>query len=264
MIHLVTYSADNMTRSREVCVQAAKENGADNVYEYTENMLYGSGDFLKNNRDIITAERGKGFWIWKPFIINHVIRDWCKDGDILIYCDAGVKLINNVSHIIEVMDQDIFLFSNGHNHIHWCKKDVIQAINYEKIVEISRTEQGAGIRVDENYNNYQQVQASVIFFKVNQNTRNFIKEWLLWCQMPGFIDDSPSKLPNHPEFAQHRYDQAILTCLQIKYGYKLHWWADARWYESQRYRWPEDKYPSMFDHHRYRNKGEGKGEIEWP
>lgn len=251
-IHFVTYSAPNCSISREVCVQAAKGNGADNVYEYTENMLYGSGDFFKNNKEIIQSERGKGFWIWKPFIINHVIRDHCKDGDILIYCDAGVKLINNVSHIIDVMDQDIFLFSNGHQHVHWSKGSVLNGILGWNQIEIVGN-------ADE-----QQVQASVIFFKVNQNTRNFIKEWLLWCQMPGFIDDSPSKLPNHPEFAQHRYDQAILTCLQIKYGYKLHWWADARWYESQRYRWPDDKYPSMFDHHRYRNKGEGKGETEWP
>ena len=25
------------------------------------------------------------------------------------------------------------------------------------------------------------------------------------------------------------------------------------WYESQRFRWPEDKYPSMWNHHRKRN-----------
>lgn len=247
MTHLVTYSADNMTRSREVCVQAAKENGADNVYEYTENMLYGSGDFFKNNKEIIQSERGKGFWIWKPFIINHVIRDWCKDGDILIYCDAGVKLINNVSHIIEVMDQDIFLFSNGHQHVHWTKADIMQGILGKQIED-----------------SYQQVHASVIFIKVNTFTRNFIKEWLLFCQMPGWIDDSPSVIPNHPEFAQNRYDQAILSTLAYKYKIKQHYWADERWYSSQRYRWPDDHYPLMFDQHRFRNKGSGTGDVEWP
>lgn len=248
MIHLVTYSAPNCSVSREVCVQAAKEHGADVIYEYEKRHI--DLDFYNNNEAILNAERGVGFWLWKPYVVNKVALQ-CSDGDILIYCDAGVKIISNVNEIISRMDQDIFLFSNGHNHIHWCKMDVIETIlGY------------GGIKHDVDLK--QQVQASVIFFKVNQTTRDFIKEWLLWCQMPGFIDDSPSKLPNHPEFAQHRYDQAILTCLQIKYGYKLHWWADARWYESQRYRWPEDTYPAMFDHHRFRNKGSGTGDVEWP
>ncbi len=94
----------------------------------------------------------------------------------------------------------------------------------------------------------------MMFFRVNDFTRKFVKEWLLWCQMPGMIDDSLSVLPNHPEFAAHRYDQSVLTCLQIKYGIKTHWWPDQRWFVSQRYRWPNDKYPPMLIHHRKRNE----------
>jgi hypothetical protein len=152
--------------------------------------------------------------------------------------DAGVKIIADINHIVKAMDQDIFFFTNGLQHVHWCKADVMQAINGRQLEA-----------------HWQQVQASAIFFRISPTTRNFIKEWLLWCQMPGFIDDSPSKLPNHPEFAEHRHDQAILTCLAIKYHYRLHWWPDARWFISQRYRWPEDQYPTIFDHHRFRNTG---------
>lgn len=267
-IHFVTYSADNMTRSREVCVQAGKENGADITYSFNiQNNIDISYEFFLNNSETIKSTRGFGYWLQKPYLINKVVLD-CKDGDILVYCDAGVKIINNLNNIINVMDQDIFLFSNGHQHVHWCKMDVIRAINTKtdderKISNPSFIPQFNGVSSD--YCDLQQAQASVIFFKVNQNTRNFIKEWLLWSQMPGFIDDSPSKLPNYPEFAQHRYDQAILTCMSIKYEYKLHYWADQRWYWSQRSRWPGDDYPLMFDHHRYANKGMGGGDRpEWP
>ena len=159
-----------------------------------------------------------------------------KDGDILIYCDTGVKIVNDVNHIINAMDQDIFLFSNGHRHAEWCKGDVWSGI-LNRPFDFS----------------LEQVQASVIFFKVNDNTRAFVNEWLKWSCKEGFIDDSPSKESNYPTFAEHRHDQAILTCLQIKYGYKLHWWADVLWYEGQRYRWPDDKYPGIFEHHRKRN-----------
>jgi hypothetical protein len=98
-----------------------------------------------------------------------------------------------------------------------------------------------------------QVQASVIFFKVNESTKNFVKEWLLWCQMPGFIDDSPSKLPNYPTFAEHRHDQAILTCLQIKHGYKLHFWPTNYSEHIRHTALPGDDYPTLFNHHRKRN-----------
>lgn len=232
MIRLLTYSNELCSLSRIKCAESAKRFGAEMVFEYEPHNI--DQYFRENNKETLAAERGNGYWLWKPYFINRAIQ-FCDDGDTLVYCDAGVEIITDLNEIVKVMDEDIFFFSNGHQHVHWCKADVVIKMGGYMIAD------------------KEQVQASVIFFKVNKNTRNFIKEWLLWCQMPGFIDDSPSKLPNHPEFAQHRYDQAILTCLQIKYGYKLHWWADHLWYESQRYRWPEDKYHSMFKHHRKRN-----------
>lgn len=241
MIRFVTYAAANMTKSLQLCVESADRMGAERIYPQNPNCL--THEFIQDN-PCLTAVRGAGYWLWKSYFINKAMH-LCDDGDILIYGDAGVEFIAPFQHIIDVMDQNIFLFSNGHRHVEWCKMDVIKAI----IGDCSFDQQ--------------QVQASVIFFKVNQTTRDFVKEWLLWCQMPGFIDDSPSKLPNVPTFAQHRYDQAILTCLQIKYGYKQHWWADQMWYESQRGRWPDDHYPSMFRHHRRRNHGSQTGDVEW-
>jgi hypothetical protein len=92
----------------------------------------------------------------------------------------------------------------------------------------------------------------VIFFKVNQKTRDFVKEWLLWCQMPGFIDDSPSKTPNCATFAENRHDQAILTALAIKHGYTIErWWPTT--YSMHLPRSARDGYPVMFNHSRKRN-----------
>lgn len=233
MIHLVNYSDERMTISQKLCSESSLKYGVEKVHSYNKGDL--SHEFQTNN-SVLKEDRGAGYWLWKPYVVNKVMTYLCKDGDVLIYSDSGCEWIENVSEITRAMDQDIFFFSNGHQHIHWCKADVWFNILHGKL------------EADK-----QQVQASVIFFKVNQTTRDFVKEWLLWCQMPGYIDDSPSKLPNHPEFAEHRHDQAILTCLQIKYGYKLHWWPDKLWYESQRYKWPEDKYPSMIKHNRKRN-----------
>lgn len=245
MIHFVTYSAANMTHSREVCVAAARKFGCDMIHEFDIKDV--DNEFYSANHKILESSRGCGYWLQKPYFINKVI-DNADNEDYIVYCDAGCELINPVQVITCRMDQDIFLFSNGHQHVHWCKADILKAILHRDMIG----------------DHYQQVQASLIFFRISAYTRSFIKEWLLFAQMPGLIDDSPSKLPNHKEFAENRYDQAILGTLAIRDNIKLHWWPDKKWYLSQRYRWPDDTYPPMLLHHRYRNKGEGKGDVEWP
>ncbi len=101
-----------------------------------------------------------------------------------------------------------------------------------------------------------QVQASVIVIRNSQNSKWLVSEWLKWCTVSGMIDDSPSKYPNHPEFQEHRHDQAVLTTLA--YQQKLtpfHWWpamynAGNFTYEKTGY---TDTYPVLFHHHRMRN-----------
>jgi hypothetical protein len=246
MIRFLTYSEENMTRSRMLCAETARKHGADMVFEYEPHNI--DKEFYENNKEILDAkfcESGTrpcaGYWLWKPYFINRVMNK-ANDGDYVVYVDAGCEIINNLQHIADAMDQDIFLFTNGMMHRDWCKGDVMQNINHEYF----------SIH-DPTYFNYQQVQASAMWIKVTPFSRKFIKEWLLWCQMPGMIDDSPSIIPNHPEFANHRYDQSIITCLSIKYNIKLHFWPDAKWFSTQRHRWPGDDYPLMFLHHRFRN-----------
>jgi hypothetical protein len=100
----------------------------------------------------------------------------------------------------------------------------------------------------ENLDN-KQVQASSIFFRVSQKTRDFIQEWYAWSIMPGMIDNTPIG-PQFPEFQEHRHDQAILTCLQIKYGIKLHWFPSTT---NHHQHIEGDNYPQIFAHHRKKN-----------
>jgi hypothetical protein len=233
MIHLVTYSDENMTISMEKCRASALIQGVGNVYTYKPQII--SEEFRRNNDAVLNSSRGAGYWLWKPYIINEVM-NFNRDNDLIIYADAGVEFIAPVNEIINRMDEDIFFFTNGFPQIEWCKGDIMRAIN--------------GWHNYETFRDKKQVQASVIFFKVNQKTRDFVKEWLLWCQMPGFIDDSPSKVENCKTFAENRHDQACLTAMQIKYGYKLHWWPTQY---SEHIRIPGDNYPVIFNHHRKRN-----------
>lgn len=266
--HLVTFSDESMSRSADLCMASAKVNGVYSVGYWphdrpsTHSRRAGTGlkqtSFYKQNEALLSQPRGLGFWAWKPYVIEKSMRS-LSDGDILIYSDAGVEFINNVSHIIDRMDQDIFLFGNNWEHAHWCKRDVIEAIMpgtpWAKFGK--------------------QVQASVIFFRVSDYTRNFVKEWLDWCLVEwkckdGFgdgrlIDDSPSWTPNHPEFREHRHDQAILTTMAYREGIKLHYWPatynDGVFNYEKLPCYTGDDYPILFHHHRRRNHE--WGEVVW-
>ena len=126
MIRLVTYSDRNMTISRKKCIESALKHGVADVHEWDEEMLVNT-EFWYMNLEILNSKRGSGYWLWKPYIIYKAMLEM-EDGDILVYSDAGVEFINSVQHIIDVMDQDLFLFGNNWNHVDWCKADVIKAV----------------------------------------------------------------------------------------------------------------------------------------
>lgn len=224
-----------MKRSMLLCCESALKHGVDVTWPQNDDTI--SHEFYKMNSDVLKQGRGAGYWLWKPYFIFKALIN-AKDDDYVIYSDAGVEFVNSVHEIINRMDEDIFFFTNGFLQKEWCKGDIMNKIN--------------GWHTYENFNQTQ-VQASVIFFRVNQRTRDFVKEWLLWCQMPGLIDDSPSRFPNCKTFAENRHDQAILTALQIKYGYKLHFWPTNYSEHIRHTAQPEDNYPTMFNHHRKRN-----------
>lgn len=235
MIRLVTFATHNMSKAGYLCAGSAEKNGVNCVWSQNPDTI--GIEFEKFNSDVFNQERGYGYWLWKPYFIYKAML-LCDDNDILIYSDAGIEFINPVQEIINRMDQDIFFFTNGFPHVEWCKGSVVVSI--------------LGHPEDPFNQSWKQVQASVIFFKVNQKTKDFVKEWLMYSQMPGFIDDSPSKLLNYPTFAEHRHDQAVLTCCAIKNGYTIdHWWPTQ--YSNHLPRSERDGYPVMFNHHRKRN-----------
>lgn len=236
-IHLTTYADASMSIAAAICRESALRNGIDKVWQWSDASIRQT-EFYQENKSILDQPRGSGYWCWKPFIILDTLQRMQK-GEILVYADAGVEFIAPIKHITDRMQQDIWLFGNQYQHVHWCKADVFVSI------------------LDNEYYNYQgkQVQASVIVVRNTKAVREFILHWLIDCQEPGFIDDSASKLPNHPEFQDHRHDQAILTCWAILDNIQLHWWpaiynCGAFTYEKGGY---NDTYPPLFHHHRCRN-----------
>lgn len=245
MIHLLSFADHNMSIALNKCLESGLKHGVDNEIQAYPSMIDRTFRFM--NDEILSSERGCGFWLWKPYFIYRSLLE-LPEGDILIYSDAGIEFVNDVSHIISAMgDENIFLFTNTFRQVEWTKMDVTYTINKQQLT-IFPTHDGDIISMN-GFEEQKQVQASNIFFRVNKWTRRFVKEWLLYCQMPGLIDDSPSIQPNVPTFADHRHDQSILTALAIKYGIQLHWFPSSTALHMER----TDSYPVMWVHHRKRN-----------
>ena len=236
----ITFSDNNMTQSAILSRDSAMKNGVHHSIMFNEKCY--DALFYSLNKEILNKERGAGYWLWKPYIIyNNLHR--LSANDILIYTDAGVEIVNNVDHIIDRMDSDVFLFGNNYRHLDWCKMDVMDTIypywrnSFDK--------------------ESRQVQASAIFIRNTYFARLFIGQWLKYCQIDHFIDDSQSAAVNYPTFQEHRHDQAILTTLAYRHGVKLHWWPahynGGQFIYDKHPQFSEDNYPVIFHHHRRRN-----------
>lgn len=287
MIHLVTFATDDMSRSASLCARSAVMNGVGSC----QTFVYHPYDVRKlpyyaEHKSLFDAPRGCGYWAFKPALIQRLIGRDCfvrniSEGDIVIYADAGIEFLNNVNYIIDRMDQDIFLFGNNWEHAHWCKRDIVNAIWNEGTSNLASYRPGYERSATDSLDFAEdggvhwalfgeQVQASVVFFRVSDYSRKFVDEWLKWClhrvrfsdgvctdEWRYLVDDSPSIAPNHPEFRENRHDQAILTTLAYREGLKLHYWPasynDGAFNYEKLPEYANDDYPILFNHHRRRD-----------
>ena len=54
-----------------------------------------------------------GYWLWKPYIVYEVLKT-LSEGDVVIYCDAGIEIIEKLKPLIDLCNEtDILLFANS-------------------------------------------------------------------------------------------------------------------------------------------------------
>jgi hypothetical protein len=158
--------------------------------------------FIKKNK------RGYGYWLWKPYIIK-ITMDKMKDGDILFYLDAGCEVYENKASCINNAIQNVHKYnilaaSTNFKEKTWNKMDLLirMNMNNEEIYNLGQTEAG------------------ILVIYVNEITRKLVKEWFDIASENNYhyIDDTPSIIPNHPEYKEHRHDQSIFSLLSKKYN----------------------------------------------
>jgi hypothetical protein len=148
------------------------------------------------------ATRGFGYWVWKPYILDSALRR--TSADYVLYLDAGCVLNLSSARARQRLDEyhdiagqnGLAVMQIHHREQAWCKADTMDRIGLDELGRSSG-----------------QIQSGVILIKRSSTTQDLVRTWLEISEEDDcrYLDDSPSRLPNHPDFEEHRHDQAILS-----------------------------------------------------
>ncbi len=183
---------------------ARKKGGADRVFQYRISDM--EPEFYEKNKEILSQPRGKGYWLWKPYFINRALKE-LREGDYLVYCDAGIYYVNSVKWLIRAMErqgEDIMAFEIPRMEYAYTKRDVFLALDADR----------------EEYARTFQRMAGTIVLKKTAHSCGIIEEWLRFAQQDSLITDAPNRLgkENYDGFIDHRHDQSIWSVVSKKNG----------------------------------------------
>lgn len=200
--HLVSFASWGFYKNQKRLEDSARQFGIDEIHTYTYKDLQKSG-FVEEHQELFKYARGKGYWIWKPYVILDTLKK-LNEGDLLLYVDSGAEIINHLDPLLALIrNYNIVLFRN-HNlfNSQWTKRDLFIAmnLNYKEIFE------------------KEQVVGGFIGVKKCNESNIFLNEFYNWCSNYNMLNDAPSISPNLPDFVEHRHDQSILSLLSIRHN----------------------------------------------
>ena len=206
-VQLISYANKDFVKHQDRLNKSAKKYGIDNIISYKESDLKLT-KFYDKYKLILDQPRGVGYWLWKPFFIYKTLKQM-EDNDFLIYIDSGAVFINSPLPLLKIAKKEnILLFTNEEQNIKWNKYECLTKMNCNTPEYIN--------------NKAKQVTAGFQVYLNNERTREFVKEWLMYCCKPNLIDDNINTNDKYLPFKEHRHDQAILTNLAIKYNVSLY------------------------------------------
>lgn len=207
---LITYSTGKFEQNALALCDSAKSCGFDSV-ECLNPGVFANTTFAARNKAILSASRGAGYWLWKPYIIKQQV-DHLSKGDVLLYSDAGrtgyYQFTTLPIRLLELVASSEMGFLTGVAIPHlgpiarWTKRDCLRIMEadvpamHEKPI----------------------VQTTWSVWTNTHAARDFLDAWLHYCEIKSCLTDAPNELAldNLPQFVSHRHDQSICSILAHK------------------------------------------------
>ena len=206
-IHLCAFADGEFSTRKNQFLAEAEEL---NIFHKTLFLDYSAlpRAFLEQHNHFVKQHpRGFGYWIWKPHVIELAL-EASSPGDVIVYLDAGFTLNKGgrnrfLDYIDITLDSPykMLSFQSIHTEHLWTKADLADRLGVLHRPSIMATSQLGG--------------GFMLLGKTSSNTE-LIREWKQISAENNYhyLDDSPSTIPNHPEFAEHRHDQSIASLLR--------------------------------------------------
>ena len=234
-VRLATYGTWGFRRQKQLLLASASAVGG-----FDAAFAHGPRDvdrgFRWRHRDVLSARRGAGYWLWKPYLIREHLRAM-RAGDWFFYCDASAVLLEAVTSLVdhareENLDFLVFELEPYRLESIWTKRDAFAILGMDEARFWGSTQRLAGCSL---------WSPSDVSFTV-------VEEWLEACCDRRLVSDDANTcgLPNLPGFRDHRHDQSLLSLVTKRHG--LPAWRDPSWGgNSWRHRYPNCAYPQIVD-----------------
>lgn len=201
--------------------------GMDVVKEYDLNDI--DSEFKKKYTNIFSFQRGCGLWLWKPYLVNKVIKE-SNDGDYIFYCDSGSFFIRNPKVLYKYLTDEQPLFVCDIPLLESCftKPECFKIMGCDT----------------DNIKSSNQIISTYFIVKVCSKSRIFVKEWLDYCCREELLSPMGLSKNQNPtnymgaNFVSHREDQSIFSILCKKYGIQPHKDISQRGCDPKSYKSP--------------------------
>lgn len=185
--------------------QAHEMNFFDEISTLSELDLPES--FVRQHRGLMKrGVRGFGYWVWKPYIIQKAL-EALNEGDELWYLDTGCHLNpkgrERMFHYAEILANNelgiaAFELETACSERAYTKMDLLVHMGVQDCPEI--TDSG-------------QLCTTHILMRKCPQVMKFIEDWGSHWSDLHLLDDTPSVIPNFPEFIEHRHDQSVFSIM---------------------------------------------------
>ena len=222
--YFLSFGNERFIKSRESIINESKNI---NIFDYyileTESIC--KEKLFQDVISKIPTNRGPGrgyyYYMWKPYIIYKNLKKM-NDGDILFYCDSGMKIINNDNNIKKFK----FLFDSVSNSS-TCESGILTFITtgprekrLEYMFNLSQLFKHFNIESNKDITDTQQVQAGISIFYKCKNSMKIVEEWFNTSQnYPEYFCGDPRVFPilklikQRSGYIDHRHDQSIWSIL---------------------------------------------------
>lgn len=207
-IHFISYG-DQIYRAAKdrIYNEAINTNWFDSIKCYGKEDL--TSDFVKEFENILSMNRGCGYWIWKFDIILNKLQT-INNGDFLIYADSGCSINldgkNRFYEYIEMIKHNkykIISFQLTHPERIWTTKEIFNLFNIPENHEIETSNQLVG---------------GIIIMQKCDAVINIFKDCLDKIRNDHLLITDHYNSKQRAYFKDNRHDQSLLSVARKIHG----------------------------------------------